>query len=307
LAPSARLELLSFLKRIEWLLKAGRKVVVDFSLLDYVSADGMIVLFANLENLRGQYLSNLTAIAPRKPLIREVFCLLGINQTMGMSFSVPLRDPTVVHWICASGVAGEKKDFDVNAKKLCSELRNILNRGEYTAESRQALIKGVTEAILNARNHAYKNPNLVTHSKKWWAFAQVKDGRFSAVVYDLGEGIPETARSSSTPHVRERIRGVLMSAAGVIGSIDDKLLLAVMREQRSQTGLDNRGFGMFDVKKFIETKEDAVLSVYSLRALYDYSGATEDAELLPEQAKLQGSLVFWSAPIENKNEEEEAA
>lgn len=98
-----------------------------------------------------------------------------------------------------------------------------------------------------------------------------------------------------------------MSAAGVIGSIDDKLLLAVMREQRSQTGLDNRGFGMFDVKKFIETKEDAVLSVYSLRALYDYSGATEDAELLPEQAKLQGSLVFWSAPIENKNEEEEAA
>lgn len=283
-------DLVAFLVEIKRVLESRSIALIDFGGLRIAQATGMIVVLAHLDVFDASHPGCVRAKAPQSNLIRQVFCHLNLNHRFGMSFEENVCHETVVDWICCSGLT-----FDESGPTLCRKLKEICSAGDFSENAFLSLCVGVKEAIVNAQHHAYSDehdPEL----KKWWAFIQIKEGYFSVVVYDVGVGIPATLSKTKRKGLRARIHE-LRSAYGHI-NIDHLLLESAIKTRESETGKDNRGYGMLEIHSVIETVDGSELLVYSRRGVYESkTGTAGRSRRYPKKRSLPGTLVSWRAPI----------
>lgn len=169
----------------------------------------------------------------------------------------------------------------------------------------------LTEAMLNAVQHAYEDPEDLAYpssdSHRWWV-AGYRDPRSKEVAlmfYDQGVTIP----ASLPKNWREAARSVLARAGNVVSisdnSTDGEMIAAGMEVGRSSTKKRNRGWGLSEMRTLVggpppsrmPTTAVPKLGAGSMRILSrrgDYLYSSESGEAyrtLPDP--FTGTLIIW--------------
>lgn len=178
------------------------------------------------------------------------------------------------------------------------ELRNSLLGDGITmrVRARKQLQRGVTEAMLNALQHAYPDTKLRDASvrDRWWLTGHYHKptGNLSIMFCDLGVGIPHTLpRKHTIEHLRQ-----LASLLPGIKPDDGAMIYAGMKVGRSSTRQGHRGKGLNDLRQFIDQAGSGELRIFSRRGEYWYTSPAKE-EYRTNGHTVQGTLIVWTVPL----------
>lgn len=276
-------------------LRQHESVVLDFSATEKMVADGTLLLVAELHRciLLCRKKPSFSFIPPRNEKVLEVLKQVGILDLIGAELEATATSDDVIHWCAAHG----RRADGTQAGQLLDRVQ-----GQIAEPLKQGLFAGITEAMMNAGEHAYSKPRPDGIAKPpevdWWLFSQEKDGWLSVFICDLGVGIPGTLpdTTSQSPSLNSRVRRLLGSA-----NADVKMIKLALERGRSRTKLDHRGYGLFrDIRGAISEKRGELLIIsnrgrYGLVQQGQGSPDLIAADTLP--ISIGGTIVGWRVPI----------
>lgn len=149
------------------------------------------------------------------------------------------------------------------------------------------MVAAVKEAMLNAHEHAYeKKGEYEVLAKRWWLAGYVNPSirEMMIMILDQGVGVPNTL----TPTAIEQLRAMFNLSTS---PTDGNMIRAATELWRTSTGLEGRGRGFQDMKRFIETCDDGELRVLSNSGSYTYM--KENQSILDYKESIGGTLVLW--------------
>lgn len=181
---------------------------------------------------------------------------------------------------------------DTNGRPFLN-LRDMIERHTGKLRNRLSIYQGVSEAITNVRQHAYRERSGL---KRWWMSASFDKERsaLTIMVLDHGRGIPSTLGRRGA---KESIRQYLKSLGPIIND-DGKMIEAAMQLGRSSVEEDYRGHGLSrDIRQIVNTFSGrARLRIFSNKGQYvftrDGSGRTS-VQTTTKKYSLQGTFVEW--------------
>lgn len=172
-------------------------------------------------------------------------------------------------------------------------LRELIERHTGKLRNRLSIYQGVSEAITNVRQHAYKTRKGL---KRWWMSASFDKERsaLTIMVLDHGRGIPATLGRRGA---KENVRQYLKSLGPIIND-DGKMIEAATQLGRSSVEEDYRGHGLTrDICQIVNTFGGrARLRIFSNKGQYvftrDSPGKTS-VQTTTKKYSLQGTFVEW--------------
>ena len=188
-------------------------------------------------------------------------------------------------------VSGRKGSEEEYAEKLIKEVERVFRAEEIEGHLRIPLYAGLTEAIINANQHAYSKKEAGSLHCRWWISASVnrQTNEIRVMCYDRGRTIPGTIQASE-----EKVK-----AYGIFSRIHDhEIMRRVMEEQRTSTGNPHQGLGLSELRELIDSSQQGALSIYSGKGLLKYSkfsgSERGDLKSSPLPGQIEGTLVEWS-------------
>lgn len=291
-------ELGKFLRALDaTVLKLGIPTVLDFRQTETFYPAGAIRLFAEVDRIVS--LSSLPKpISIRDPWQRrprEVLKQIGIHEiTKDRCDVVPTRED-VVYWRATKG----RDQSGSTPGQMLEVVAAKVNR-EHTAQLELSGVwRGVSEAVANSVDHAYRVPRADGFAglaeTKWWMFTQLRENVFTMAVCDLGCGYRATINST----LPEQFIAAMAEAFGR-GNRDCMAIHAAMEYGRSGTKATERGKGSRDAMSVIEKHGAGELVILSntgwLRYTYDQdSGWSQFSDEIG--IDLQGTIVWWKLPL----------
>ena len=233
----------------------------------------------------------LTGTYPEDPALLKRMCDMGFFEVLNIRSPVRSDQTFPMEYIkFKSGTQLEAESARALRESLLGE-KIAMN-----TQPRKQLQRGVTEAMLNALQHAY--PETAIHlgeaHKRWWLCGHYHrpSKRLSILFCDLGVGIPKTLPRR---YPMEMVRKVLSLFPGVRPD-DGAMIYAGMEIGRTRTKKEHRGKGLNDLRQFIDKAEAGEMHIYSRRGRYSYtSGGNESHKTF--SAELGGTLIRWTVPI----------
>lgn len=288
-ALDARKKVISFIDSIHRHVDKGRKRLwIDFSGLEKVYAEGMIFVYAEISRLNNVKKLDVRSTPPKDKVVRQVFNKIGFSKLIKCSIK---RTPEsnrddVATWFCASGeeVEGEK-------------CKNILEKyqGHIATSLSRDLFTGMTEAMTNARQHAYikeRGDNLIhtDYYKPWWMFSQEVNGKLKVVFCDLGLGIPNTLPISHPGLVKSLIRKLGKDLT------DSRAIEEAVTITRSRTEQSHRGKGLSQIVATIDNSEESDIIILSNKGSYRLAKGG-DVRLYDFSTSIKGTIVCWQVSL----------
>ena len=173
--------------------------------------------------------------------------------------------------------------------EIIREVGEFISAGKIAPELRLPLYAGMSEAITNTYQHAYKEKHELN---RWWISASVApgDGKITVVCYDRGQTIPGTIWESEPK--REQFKKWAMGNHG-----DHRIILHAMKEGQSSTRKKHRGRGLRELMHLIERNGQGDLKIYSGDGMARYvlgekGGDPYFCSSLP--CTMAGTLIEWS-------------
>lgn len=285
-----RAELLRFLDSIRdhYKNRSHITLVIDFARTTHLVCGGTLLLYAELNRLIA-YSSGavkLRCTEPPSDRASQVLKQVGIYRLCANKCNVATYRSDVVHWRVVQGHLVDNS--------LCAPtIEGYQDR--LGPEMIDELLGGLGEATTNAIHHAYDDLRQdglnYKGNKEWWMFSQVKDGRVSVAVCDLGIGIP-----ASLPLKRPTIMEKLFLRKEM--PTDADCIKEAIVEGRTSTSLDGRGYGLGNIVNVVEGVQGGVVIVYSNRGRFD---SNSDIQTTFNYAdSIMGTMVFWSVPMMKK-------
>lgn len=268
---------------------------LQFENCKLIRPSAMLLLLAEVHRarlLRGNNV--LTGTYPKDTKLLRRMCDMGFFSMLGIKSPIEsIRTFPMEYIKFRSGT-----QLDASSAK---ELRNSLLGARITMipAARSKLQRGIVEAMLNAKQHAYPNDNnglsYTQVQNRWWICGNYHrpSKRLSIMFCDLGVGIPRTLpRRYAIEHIRK-----LLSLVPGIRPDDGAMIYAGMTIGRTQTKLTHRGKGLNDLTKFIDQAGAGELKIYSRRGIYRYTSPSNDSFLTLDHA-IGGTLIHWTVPID---------
>ena len=286
-----RAELLQFLDAIRdhYKNKSDLTLVIDFARTTHLVCGGTLLLYAELNRLIAYSSGNVKMRCTEPPSDRasQVLKQVGIYRLCGNKCNVATYRSDVVHWRVVQGQLVDNS--------LCAPtIEGYQDR--LGPEMIDELLGGLGEATTNAIHHAYDDLRQdgldYKGNKEWWMFSQVKDGRVSVAVCDLGIGIP-----ASLPLKRPTIMEKLFLRKEA--PTDADCIKEAIIEGRTSTSLDGRGYGLGNIVNVVEGVQGGTVIVYSNRGRYDSGGDSQTT--FDYSDSIMGTLIFWSVPMIEKS------
>ena len=187
------------------------------------------------------------------------------------------------------------KTDDRNSGALAKRLRIDIEGEVGERIKKQSLFEGISEAITNVGQHAYRTSDNYS-LKQWWLSASYnsEDKRLFVTFFDQGEGIPKTLpRSYFFMIIKDSFN--LLSDSGKIK--------AAMETGRTSTGCPERGKGLMNLVEFAKSYKEGQLSIYSLRGMYRQKFVITDGKLvvntvlLDHKYSIGGTLIEWEVRL----------
>ncbi|MDU5166998.1 MAG: hypothetical protein E6224_00255 [Haemophilus parainfluenzae] len=286
--PISREESISFINQLEENFSKGRDLVIDFRQTIEAYAESTLILFGQIHSMRyrnnyKKCRSKLTIIYPVKeqnPSGYMLFISTGLNKAIEASSELDIIELTSRNNFYQSGDANRLVGMMLNNWEMIS-------REEISSGQKFLLHQGVSEAILNVRNHAYIKSRALQNKigqGRWYqcSWYQQSKRMFVFLIYDLGCGILGSYPESS---------------------LDDKeRLKQAMTEGFTRYNNRKRGKGSENIKQVISRAvENESLTVYTDNLIYQYyynNSTISDVCITSQvQTPIKGTLVAWTLTL----------
>lgn len=291
-------EIVSFLSAIRQnSVIPRRQYGINFKTIQSISPIAALLLTAEIDRWRRVKRTRLRPAELKKwdPTVRRLLNEMGFFEVLEIDNPCLPEDKIFdkdVEFI--KFISGNESD-GTYAKRLRISLENVAG----VINTKIFMYNGLVEAMTNSVTHAYPETRSFPKglNKRWWMSGSYNKvtGRMFVMVYDQGVGIPTTLPYS---RFKEFIFSFLRGF-GLDGS-DGNLIKAAMRIGNTQTGLQNRGLGLNEMKDFIDRSGRGVLRIISGRGDYLYYSTTRE-EVKNHKYPLEGTLIAWE--IYTKNED----
>jgi hypothetical protein len=296
LGGTTGLEVRAFLDRVCDAVTAGDHVRLDFRDTKIMYPAATILLYAEIDRLisTSTLAKPITILAPKSRRVREVLKQIGFFDLTGdASATVPSRRD-VVYWRQAKG-----KDQSGPNLELIEVVAERVKAEHGSNLILDSLWRGVTEAVANSVEHAYKHPRSDGFQglaeTKWWVFTQVKDGVFFVCVCDLGCGYQATIGETISEILRAEIASLFK------GKNRDAIAIeTAMAFGRSSTGEGHRGLGSRDAMSVLERHRDGDLVVISNTGTVHYKyvgGVLTNRSQTGLGFSVNGTILWWRLPL----------
>jgi len=259
-----------------------------------ITPPAMLLLLAEVHRarlLRGD--KSVTGTYPKDERLLKRMCQTGFFDLLGIRSPISSNKTFPMEYI-------KFKTGNKLKAKSARELRESLLGDRITLETkaRNQLQRGVTEAMLNALEHAYpyNDARSLPVKDQWWLTGHYHrpTDKLSVMFCDLGVGIPTTLPRN---HSIEIIREVLAILPGIKPK-DGQMILAGMKVGRTSTKKPHRGKGLNDLRQFVDHAGDGELKIYSRAGEYRYRSLNkEDAKT--NSVMINGTLIIWTVPLKN--------
>jgi hypothetical protein len=286
--PISREESISFINQLEENFSKGRDLVIDFRQTIEAYAESTLILFGQIHSIRcrnnyKRCRSKLTIIYPVKeqnPSGYMLFISTGLNKAIEASSELDIIELTSRNNFYQSGDANRLVGMMLNNWEMIS-------REEMSSGQKFLLHQGVSEAILNVRNHAYIKSRALQNKigqGRWYqcSWYQQSKRMFVFLIYDLGCGILGSYQENSLD--------------------DKKRLKQAMTEGFTRYNNMKRGKGSENIKQVISgAVENESLTVYTDNLIYQYyynNGTISDVCITSQvQMPIKGTLVAWTLTL----------
>ena len=287
-------------------VKSGEihRVILDFSRVDAITPEGMLLLFAELDVINRLRAETVFTIKP--PLnsrCAQVLRKIGFYEMLGKKQPQypEISDETVVHWVVLQNTDTEPVGWEI----LMKQTGNI---GLYTP---------VTEAIDNSISHGYSGSRddffcckkAFAEGQKWWMFSQRKDEELHIALADLGIGFSKSLKNNDLS--KELLaRRILERLIGKKPWPDDEVLRVVvetaLKDKKGVTSTQkiHRGKGVAQICELTQTTPGSRLWIWSNRGGYCikrgqsmlHSQAPKRGVKVKFPFSINGTILYWSIP-----------
>jgi hypothetical protein len=263
-----------------------------FHELKHISPSAALVLASEVDCWNQKVGGKLKAdIDSWHPDVKVLLCQMGYFELLGIERpSDQTINTKTVFLQFKRGQVGEGNGGEL-ARQLRKEIEVIV--GEKI--KKHLLFEGLSEAITNAGQHAYRQRDS-QQIKQWWLSGSYdkENHMLSVMFYDHGVGIPATLPSWK---LFEKIKTAFHSWN------DSQKIEAAMEAGRSSTGLSERGKGLQNFIEFAQAYEEGALSIYSSKGLYRMNFSKSNPALKANHLRsnfpesINGTLIEWSVRI----------
>ena len=276
--------LFSAVKKIHKKAQKYSEIYIDFSETTTVYSEGMLYLYAEIENLLNINKDITIKCKKSRTLkVNHVLYHIGLFKLCNHTFSPSRKYKDIIYWKKSSGVQVEGCKFDeiMGEDNRLKEVANRIN-----------IYGGFIEATQNAYMHAYmqrRKLSFVDHKKTaWWAFSQVRDGFVYITICDLGIGIPAT--------VPNRLPGFIEALTQKFGmTTHADIIKAAIERPRSRTKEKHRGNGLRTIAEIAKQDNRASFSIASSKGyVYSRNNQLKRANF---KSSLPGTIVTWKLPL----------
>lgn len=275
---------LRFINSLEEAFIKCSDITIDLSQTQNAYAESTLVLFAQIHSMRCRNQQKKKAVAIQiiypEPTNKDgyaQFISTGLHKALDAKNEQEIVSLTNQHNFYQSGNSDR---FD---QMILSNWHSISNE-EINLEQKFLLHQGVSEAILNVKNHAYIHKQTLRNrigKGRWWqcSWYQQSKKMFVFLIYDMGSGILGTYQNDELTET-ERLK-------------------EAMKEGYSRYCNRKRGKGSENIKQVIHrTVEKENLTVYTDRLIYQYlfeNGVMSDVCITSKtNTPLRGTLVAWT-------------
>lgn len=287
-------EIGSLLKTIRKLgLRDKKQLCLRFTNVKYIKPSALLIIAAEIHRCR-RILGNkkIIGIYPPNKNIERILEDFGFFKLLGV---VPRKRTKTKTYPM------EYIDFVSHTHEVKGTVRafreSLLGKSiQMSAPAKGRFYRGITEAMLNVRHHAYPLNASKTNPERgrWWLSGHVnkKSGDLIIMFCDLGVGIPATLPKM---YPIEIIRQILSVLPG-INPDDGDMIKAAMVLGRTRTLETNRGRGLNDLRSFIDQAQAGELEIFSRKGYYKYSSdGSESTE--NNSVSIGGTLITWTVPL----------
>lgn len=297
LTRGSGLEVAKFLRAMaRTVLFMNLPVRLDFRFTEAFYPAATILLFAEVDRLASSssLAKPVTLVDPRLRRPREVLKQIGLHELTRDRCDIVPERRDVVYWRATKGLnqSGDRLAIlEVVAERANKEHANQV--------ALSGIWRGVSEAVANSVEHAYKQPRADGFAglpdTRWWMFTQLRDATFTVAVCDLGCGyratINETLPEAFVATVTSKFRG---------GNRDAIAIHTAMEYGRSGTKRTERGKGSRDAISVLETHGAGELMIMSNTGWMKYSflgGKEASRELGDLGIDIKGTIIWWKLPL----------
>ncbi len=271
---------------------------IDFSKIEEITLASALVLAADIDAWRITKRPSSVDL-PQKVIV--LFDKLGFFELL----EIPRdgNDNTQeIGFSCVKLLSAQKTDGE-KAKKLREGIEKTMGQ-ELQLNQSQALFHSLTEALTNAKQHAYTKPNDLKEYEKWWITAACgsvpgsvsgsvsgSDKELTVAIYDRGRTIPKTmAKTWFLDRMKEAIGN------------DAKLISVAMKtsysgvRHRSKTKEKHRGKGLKQLLDMVNLETGGTVHIISGRGYCCFG--VENGELVThfernQKLSMHGTLIEW--------------
>jgi len=273
-----------------------KQVVLDFRRTESFYPVSTIYLFAELDRIVS--LSKLpkpvTIMDPRLRRPREVLKQIGLYAITGDSSDVVPERDDVVYWRATKG-----RDQSGTNLQILEVVADRVNRRHAESLELRGLWRGVSEAVGNSVEHAYKFPRedgfQGLADTKWWMFTQLRGGFFIVAVCDLGCGYRATINQTVPETLRAEWAARLMG-----GNRDAVAIQTAMAYGRSGTAKTERGKGSRDALSVLQSLGHGDLMILSNTGWVQYAaspGKEPEVTSGSVPVDIHGTIIWWKLPV----------
>lgn len=290
-------EVAKFLRALSTsVLSLRLRVRLDFRFTETFYPAATILLYAEVDRIvtLSDLSKPITIIDPRLKRPQEVLKQIGLYEMTGDRRDIVPERQDVVFWRATKG-------FDQSGEQLAvlEVVADRVNKDHAKQVELSGIWRGVTEAVANSVEHAYKKPRpdgfAGLPNTRWWMFTQLRDGIFTVAVCDLGCGYRATINET----IPELFIAMIASKLGG-GNRDAIAINTAMEYGRSGTKLTERGKGSRDAISVLETHGGGDLMIMSNTGWMRYSflGGKETSRDQGDLGiDLKGTIIWWKLPL----------
>lgn len=258
-----------------------------------VKPTALLLLLAEVHRARLLRGANvLTGTYPKDPALLRRMCAMGFFHLIGIKSPIEAPRTFPMEYI-------RFRSGTILVEKSARALRESLlgDAIQMETKARKKLQRGVSEAMLNALQHAYPQKLVPQMSirNRWWLCGHYHrpTKKLSIMFCDLGVGIPKTLPRR---YPWERIRGALSLLPGMSPD-DGAMIFAGMSLGRTRTKQENRGKGLNDLRHFIDQAGAGDIQIFSSKGFYQYTGEGKES-YESRDTPIAGTLIRWTVPID---------
>ena len=296
-------EVVKFLKAVaNRVLNQQKPVKLNFRNTEFFFVPGAILLFAELNRIinLSTIQKPITIIDPYKPKPREVMKQIGIHQLTADECNVIPSKDDVIFWKATKGATQTGDDLG----PILEFVAERANKEHTNQIELSGLWRGVSEAVANTIDHAYKLARADNFiglvETKWWMFTQIKDARFAIAVCDLGCGYKMTINHTIPESFRSRWKKIFNAE-----NQDSSAIKIAMEYGRSGTKESNRGKGSKDALSVLVKHGSGTLVILSNTGWVQYIIRGSKKEIIKQgniEIDIGGTIVWWDLPLETNYE-----